>query len=165
MSWLSKILGYVPKKEREGIKLDDEAVWEIFPPNNFPAFLRALLDLVPKESILYIEGNGTPKETENYLNKRKAENISKIAMGTIWPRPECFHMEITKENIEGLAKIAERYKTPTGSIHLHIYKNNKVILSGYDAFSLSLYISKEIPEDKIKSFSNKLSVAYQEWTL
>jgi hypothetical protein len=159
MSWLSKILGYVSREERDGISLDKKPAWEISPPKNFPSFLRALLELVPEESILYIEGNA-PEETENYLKERKTEDTFKIAMGTIWPRPEYFHMKITKENIEGLAKIEESHETPIGSIHLHVYKNNKVILSGYDAFLDPFLISKEIPEDKIRSFSNKLGVTY-----
>ena len=84
-------------------------------------------------------------------------------MGTIWPRPECFHMQITRDNLEGLAEIAERHATPEVAVHLHVYKGSKVLLEWYDAFfDDPFYVSKDISEEKLREFCNTLGTKYEE---
>ncbi len=162
MSLLSKIFGYVPAKERKGISLAESACWEISGIKGFPAFLRALSGLAISDSVLYLEGDSTPKKLRSYLEGKAAINTCKVEMGTIWPRPDCFHMQITRANLEGLAELVESYPTPQVAVHLHIYKNGKMLLQWYDAFFDPLYISKEIPTANIKEFCNKLGVDYKE---
>jgi hypothetical protein len=82
-------------------------------------------------------------------------------MGTIWPRPEGFHLPATPENLSGLADIAENCVGPEVAIHFHVYKDNKILLEWYDAFFDPMFISKEIPEGKIKEFCTKLSITYE----
>ncbi len=162
MSWLSKLFNYVPAEEREGISLGKEPCWEVSCAKDFPSFLRALSDLVPSDSILYIEGGSPHDEIKLYLESRKAMQIAKVAMGTIWPRPKIFHMLINLENLEGLAQLAERHAEIEIAVHLHIYKDNKVLLQWYDAFFDPFYISKEIPEDKVNNFCSQLGIKYKE---
>ncbi|MHC4396126.1 MAG: hypothetical protein ACYS1A_10780 [Planctomycetota bacterium] len=164
MSLLSKIFGYVPVDERKGIYLTESTYWEISGVKDFPAFLRAVSDLVISDSVLYLEGGTPPKKLKLYLKKRAATNTSKVEMGTIWPRPECFHMQITRANLEGLAELVESYATPQVAVHLHIYKSGKMFLEWYDAFFDPLRISREIQETVIKEFSNKLGADYKEVT-
>ncbi len=163
MTLLSKLFNYVPAEERKGIVLSKKSCWEITKLTNLPSFLRELNILIPIDSVLYLEGGDTPKELQIYLRERIAKEICKVEMGTIWPRPQCFHMQITYENLEGLAKLVEGYATPQVAIHLHVYKNGKMFLMWYDAFFDPLYISKEISEDKIKTFCNKLKADYKEY--
>jgi hypothetical protein len=42
-------------------------------------------------------------------------------MGTIWPRPSQFHMIATRDNLLGLAGLAEHCAAPEIAVHLHIY--------------------------------------------
>jgi len=163
MSWLSKLLGYVPAEERKGISLGQVPHWKVGYVKDFPAFLRALVDLVPSGSILYIEGGGNPpKEIISYLEERAARKTSKVAMGTIWPRPRCDHMQITKENLEGLANLAEMHAELKPAVHLHVYKDNKVLLQWYDAFfDDPFYVSKEIPEKRLIEFCDRLGTKYE----
>lgn len=163
MSWLSKLLGYVSKEERKGISLENITCWKISPVENFPNFLRALVDLVPAVSTLYLEGGSPKKQIRVYMEERAAKNTTKVAMGTIWPRPQIYHIPITKENLEGLAKFAEKTVSPEICVHLHVYKDKKVLLEWYDAFFTDpFYASKEIEEDKVKEFCKKLKTNYEE---
>lgn len=161
MSWISKIFNYVPAKGREGISLEHCACWEISSAKDMPAFLRALFDLVPPQSVLYLEGGSPTKDIQLFLDTYKASEITKVAMGTIWPRPKCFHMIVTLDNLEGLAHLMEKHATAEASIHLHVYKYKKVILQWYDAFFDPFFISKEIPEDKVRAFCERLGVSYK----
>ena len=159
MSWFAKLLGIVPKKEREGISLGNSPSWMISTPSDISEFFRALSELVPPGSNLYLE-DSYDKAVEDYLSERPAKNVCKVAVGTIWPRPKMFHIPITRDNLGGLAKLAERYSI---CVHIHAYNNGKVIVEWYDAFGKDpLYVSKEIPEEKVKEFCNQLRTTYRE---
>lgn len=161
MDILSKLFNYIPKNEREGISLSTKECWEVFSIKDFPAFLKVISNLVPTGSILYLEGSDTPKKLRSYLEERASQNICKVEMGTIWPRPDVFHIDITKENMAGLAELAENCCTPEVAVHLHVYKEGKILLQWYDAFYDPLFISKDIPEENIKKFCNSLNVKYK----
>ncbi|MHC4105896.1 MAG: hypothetical protein ACYS18_07690 [Planctomycetota bacterium] len=164
MGFLSKVFGYVPAEERKGIYLADRPCWEISGVKDFPAMLKALCDLVPAGSVLYLEGGDPPKKIRLFLEARTATKTYKVEMGTIWPRPKCFHMQMTTENIKGLAELAEKCASPEIAIHLHVYKVGKMLLQWYDAFFDPLLVSKEIPETLIREFCDKLGAKYKECT-
>ena len=160
MSWLSKILNYVPADEMKGISISGNSFWEVSSPKAAPQFFRALLDLMPEGSILYLEGQPV-SEVRNFLQQRNPDRTTKVAMGTIWPRPEYYHIEITADNIEALAQLTEKLAIPEVLFHLHIYKNGEVLLEWHDAFDNPMLISKMIPEEKIQNFCVKLGVQHK----
>lgn len=161
MKWLNKLLHIATTEEQKGISLKNPK-WEISPIRDMPAFLRGLIGVIPEDSILYLEGSSPDGEIASYLKERKANKPIKIALGTIWPRPICYHMPFTSENVTGFAEIMEHHATPEGAIHLHIYKNESIILEWHDAFyDDPMYISEELEEEKIKEFCDKLSLKYK----
>ena len=162
MSFLSKFFDYVSAEERRGIFLPVGPCWEISGIKDFPLFLKGLSDLVSLGSVLYLEGGDTPKKLKKYLEERCATNTCKVEMGTVWPHPQCFHMQITYDNLEGLAKLCESYALPEVAIHIHVYNDGKMLSMWYDAFYDPLYISNEISEDKIKDFCCKLGAKYKQ---
>ncbi len=128
-----------------------------------PDFLRAAVRIIPENSVLYLEGGSPDDEIRSFLEKRKLPFTTKVAKGTIWPRPKIFHVPFTTENVNDFAEIMERHATPEGSIHLHIYKDNKIILQWYDAFfDDPMYISEDAAEEQIKQFCESLSVEYKQ---
>jgi len=164
MSWLSRILGYVSAEERRGISLKPP-FWKAGPVRDLTIFLRALIHFVPSGSILYLEGGTPTKEILAFLENHTAEKTQKLALGTIWPIPKIFHVPITQENLESLAKLTEKRATPEAAIHLHVYKGDKILLEWYDAFfDYPFYITKEIPEEKVKDFCDKLNTKYEDAT-
>jgi hypothetical protein len=161
MSWLSKLFKWVPKDEREGIQLDLRVPhWIASSPKEFPAFFRALVDLVPEGAIAYLEGGSPPEDLESFLVEKSVPEVSHVAMGTIWPRPEIFHVPATPENLLRLAEIAEHCAEPEVAIHFHVYKDNRILLQWFDAFDNPVCISKEIPEEKIREFCKKLGIEH-----
>ena len=161
MKWLHRLFKAVSPEERKGISLKNSK-WEVSPIRDMPAFLRSLIGMIPENSILYLEGGSPDKEISSYIEERKTSTPSKVALGTIWPRPICYHMPFIPENVNGLAGIMERHATPEATVHLHIYKDNKILLQWHDAFyDDPLYISEAIDEEKIKLFCEKLSLKYK----
>ena len=86
-----------------------------------------------------------------------------MAMGTIWPRPACFHVTATSDNLVGLAGLAERHADPELADHVHVHKDGRVLIEWHDAFfwGLPIFMSKEIPEENVRRFCEALSVGYE----
>ena len=93
MTLLSRILGYVPKHEQGGIRLEESNPWHIAPIKDPSTFLRHLLSLVPTHSILYLEGT-TERNVNEFLMARVHPSPLKVAVGTMWPRPDVHHMPL-----------------------------------------------------------------------
>lgn len=162
MGFLNKLFNVVPKEERKGIYLDYKTPqWKVSRAKDLPAFLRSLVDLLPQDSILYLEGGSPSGKLRQFLDENSIPERAHVAMGIIWPRPLVFHVPATKENIVNLADIAEHCAGPEVAMHFHVYCDGKVILRWHDAFSDPFYISKQIPEEKTKAFCDKLSIQYK----
>ncbi|HOX37529.1 MAG TPA: hypothetical protein PL033_06035 [Candidatus Brocadiia bacterium] len=120
-------------------------------------FLRALPILVPTDAVLYLEDGCHPPEIREFLTSRQSANPIKVEMGTIWPRPLCFHLPATPENIGRLAELAQNRSGPEIAIHVIVYRNHEVILEWYDAFDAPMYIAKSLGKEKIEAFCKELN--------
>lgn len=159
MGFLAKMFGAVPADERRGIHLDSaSARWKVSAAKDLPAFLRALADLAPPDSILYLEGGRPPAAMLAFLRERSVPEQSHVERGTIWPRPAVFHLPATRANLVALAEMAERCATAEVAIHLHLYREGRVLLQWYDAFFDPLRISKEVPDKRVQEFCEKLDL-------
>ncbi len=160
MSWLSKLLGYVPAKERVGISLCGPA-WEVPAPEDPATFLRAIDVIAPAGSVLYLEGGCPIAEMEAFLAQRVPEKTTKVELGTIWPRPEVYHMAITPGNLEGLAELAAPCDWFDLAVHMHVYKGADVLLEWYDVDCRDpMWLSQEIPAGRVRAFCERLGVDY-----
>jgi len=162
MGILAKIFNATPREQLKGISLGQDAFWELSPARDLASFLKALPSLLPNGAIAYLEDGTPPKEIKTFLDAHCVPEVSHLAMGTIWPRPEVYHLPATPQNLAQLATLAEKCATPEVAIHLHIYQPGKVLLEWYDAFSGDpFYLSQTIPEEKVKRFCKLLSLTYK----
>jgi hypothetical protein len=99
MGFFARFFGAVPKKERGGICLTDAEPWRVSPTKNVERFIRALPLLVPEDSVAYFEGTGD-SHVAKYL-RRVSIRVPQVqvAVGTIWPRPDCYHVPLTAKNL------------------------------------------------------------------
>ncbi|MBI4342345.1 MAG: hypothetical protein HY599_03140 [Candidatus Omnitrophica bacterium] len=162
MSWLSKLLGYVSKPERAGISLNrKEPYWVMKSFSDFPAFLRCLAHLFPEGSVLYLEGTSIGKEVQEFLKARAPEKVTRVELGTIWPRPQTFHMLLTAENITELAALAEKHALPELCDHLHVYKDSTVLLEAHDILDRCISLSGALPKERIETLCGQLGAEYK----
>ncbi len=153
-----------PKKKCPWIFLNNAASnWELeCPKQDMKAFLVELEYLIPEGSVLYLEGSSVlPKNLKTFLEENTLRDKPKIPKGTLWPKPIYFHIPIANTKIKELANLTKNLPTFQVAVHIHIYKNDKLLIQWYDAFSDPIFISLDLPEDKIKTFCNKLNINYK----
>jgi hypothetical protein len=162
VSWLSRIIGaWVPKEERDGLSLMGSPAWEVSAPVDHQGFMRALSQLLPDDSILYLEGICMSKDICEFLSARQTAQAQKVAIGTIWPRPHGFHIPATPQNIEFLAAQFANHASPEICDHIHAYGPTGMVVWWADSFgSYPLYVAKTVSEDALKSFCNLLGSTY-----
>jgi hypothetical protein len=156
MGFLARLFGAVPKDERAGIQLSDAEPWCVSATKDVKGFLRALPSLMPSGSVAYFEDTAE-SHVASYLASVSVPAQARMAMGTIWPRPDCYHVPLTAETMQSLAAFLE--KNPTGFFctHCHVYRDAVVLLQWHDAFiNIPMYLSRTISEDAVARFAQTL---------
>jgi len=159
MGWIQKLLHITPKEELKGISLNlTPSFWKLEGKTDFPSLFRALRDLLPNGCILYFEGGSLRGRLLDFFNAQAITEQTHVAAGTLWPRPDYYHIPATTENLTALAQIAESYAEPEIAVHFHVYRNGNVLLQWHDAFSHPMLLSGELSEDNIRTFAEALSM-------
>lgn len=159
MSLLSRLLGSVPHKERGGIRLEDKEPWRIEATRDPARFLRALHILARAGSVMYFEDTGE-KHVAGYLRGAASTPAVRVAPGTLWPRPNCYHVAWTPAAAEKLADFLDRNPCGFFCAHLHLYCGQSVLLQWHDAFDDPIYVSRAVEEEAVSRFAQALGVPY-----
>lgn len=162
LEWIGKLIGAVPREERQGIHLDTaEPTWEVEGPATFQDLFTVLNGWLPQGAILYFEGGQPDKEIKQFMADHAVQEKAHVAMGTILPRPHVFHLPASGETLAGLAKIMEHHAEPELAIHFHVYLVGRLLIEWYDAFMQPMHISGILPEEKIKILAEKIGKGYK----
>ena len=162
MNWLLRLFGVASKGEQAGISFDrTKPYWVMKGYHDFPLFLRNLPKLFPAGSVLYLEGVAISKDVQEFLKDRLPEKTAKLELGTVWPRPQTFHMVLTVQSVEGLARLAENHALPEMCDHLHVYKDDTVLLEAHDVLDQCISLSGSLPEEQIKVLCGQLGAEYK----
>jgi hypothetical protein len=82
-----------------------------------------------------------------------------VACGTIWPKPDWFHIPLTPSLMEEAAVLVDQRGIALPSIHMHVHDGAKVILEWHDAFvDDPMYVSSEISREYVEAFADRLHV-------
>jgi hypothetical protein len=161
MGWLGRLLRVTPKQDLIGIRLNlDKPCWVLEGKTDFPSLLRGLIDLLPDGSILYFEGGSPTGEQLKFLQSHAIPEQVHIAVSTLWPRPRCYHIPGTSDNLVQLAELTQSCAAPELAVHFHAYLNGKVLLEWHDAFAQPMLLSGDVPENKIRNFSETSRMQY-----
>ena len=148
-----------------GLHLDTERpFWELKGTTDFARLFRALTDFLPElpeGCILYFEGGSPDREVREFFETHAIPEQANIALGTVWPRPERYHVPATPENLKRLETLAEGRAEPELADHFHVYRKGKVLLQWHDAFDQPMLLDGDIPESKVKDFARKVSMEYK----
>ena len=158
MSMLSRLLGYASRSEMEGARLEDRQPWVVPATKDGAVFLRALPSLLPEGGFVYFEAT-TESVFASWLSEHSVTSPLKIAYGTIWPRPDWFHIPLDPSLLEEAAVLIERHGIALPSIHVHVHDGTRVLLQWHDAFIKDpMYITSTIPREPVESFAERLGV-------
>ncbi len=157
MGFLARLFGAVPKEERAGIQLMDAEPWCVSATKDVERFVRALPSLMPSGSVVYFEDTAEP-HVRQYLQSVSVPAQAQIAIGVIWPRPDCYHVPLTAETMESLAAFLEQNPAGFFCTHCHVYLDGVVLLQWYDAFvgDDPMYISRALGADVVARFGEAL---------
>jgi hypothetical protein len=156
MSVASRVLGFAPKAEREGICLDDAKPWCVTPSSDVQRFVRALSVLAPEGAVAYFEGTGDPRVAA-FLGRFAVEPVVHMAVATVWPRPDFYHLPITSDLMEALARFLDESEVGFLCTHAHVYRDGAVLLQWHDAFGTApMHLSRMISEDVVRTFAKAI---------
>ncbi len=156
MTILSRLLRSVPKSERGGIRLDEADPWVVTPTKDVQRFLRALPHLAPEGATVYFEGTGE-SHVADYLWRVAIEPRVQVAIGTIWPRPDRYHVPLTSDATQKLADFLIAKPAGYFCSHCHVYRGVSVLLEWHDAFwNDPMYISRDVPVETVDGFAAAL---------
>lgn len=156
MGFISRFLGVVSSAERAGIRLEEAEPWKVTPTRDVERFLRALPLLVPQGSIIYFEGTGEPHVRE-HLGRISIPPQAQVALGTIWPRPDTYHVAVSQDSMEDLATFLDKEPAGVFCAHCHVYRDGAILVGWHDAFMDDpMYVSRTVSEDLVREFAARL---------
>jgi hypothetical protein len=159
---IARLLNAVPAEEMGGIQLQGP-FWEVDVRRvGYAEFFRRLPDLVSDEAFLVLEGGSHSAELSRFMGQHAVPAVAQVARGTVWPRASVFHVETKPSVLVELAELAEHCAGPEICDHLHVYKDGQVLLEWHDAFSVPFFVSKRIPEERVREFCRKFEVTFKE---
>jgi hypothetical protein len=139
--------------------------WELQGIRGAKEFFSALPEILPLPANLCFEGTNIAPDIRSLLTSNAATQILQIASGTIWPKPNVFHVRATEQFLDELAVLAQHHAESEICDHFHAYDGNQGLMQWYGAFSGdALLVADSIPETRVQSFSRKLGVPYSPWT-
>ncbi|HEV2668562.1 MAG TPA: hypothetical protein VG324_26840 [Blastocatellia bacterium] len=109
---------------------------------------------------MYFEGTGESHVAE-YLDRVSIPPQAQVAVGTIWPRPDCYHVPLIAATTEAFAQFLEQRPAGYVCTHCHVYRNGSVLLEWHDAFiSDPMYLSREVSPEKVAEFAARLGSSF-----
>jgi hypothetical protein len=158
LSLLSRLLGYVSRQERDGVSLVDPAPWVVPAPTDAAAWLRALPSLFPTGAFVYFEGK-MESIFKVWLETHAIPAPLKIAHGTIWPKPDCYHVPLEPGLMAEAADLVEREEVAQPSFHAHVHDGKQVLLEWHDAFEQDpMYVATSVAQERVEAFALALGV-------
>ena len=131
--------------------------WEIPGVADVAVFLRALPSLVPDDSTLFVEGRPSER-IRSFLASHAVEPRIEIEHGTLWPRQDIFHVRLDSDTVAELAALAGECAAPELADHIHVYVDDRVVLSWFDFPDDPIYLADRIPESNVAEFCQALGV-------
>ena len=140
----------------EPLGLFAETHWLVSKAQGFPAFFTALIELVPPDSVLQIDGNPCPDVGEG-LRPWLKEPSKKT--GRFWRTLAKYIVPVTPENMAVLARLAENHAEPEVASQFLVLIRDEQILAWHDAPSDPIYVSGLMEEMKVARFAKHLGAS------
>ena len=138
----------------------DRPVWMLDAVTNLPNFYRQLAALVPSESVLCIEG-GAAGKIGMFLEKHKLENTERVKPDAIFGALLTY-IPVRAQVMSELATLIEKESAESPFTHIKVFCGKSVLLHWHDAdIGDPIYLSSEIPEDRVREFAANLRISYQ----
>jgi hypothetical protein len=154
------IMARVIKESTDEIRFEEPHPWRLTPTSDVTQFLRALRSLAPVSSVVYFEDTGE-KHVTKLLQRLSVSATVRVARGTIFPKPDYYHVPLTTNNMEEIATYLDDHPTGHFCTHCCVYCDRTILLAWYDAFlDDPMYVSRTIDEGKVSRFASAIRSTY-----
>lgn len=150
-----------------GLALDRTGLWWVVEHRRGFAEMLVFLNLLcPDDAIFYVEGTSIARDVQAFLAAHRAPHPARLVIGTLWPRPQAFHVPFSPETIVDLRVLAERHAQPELCDHFHVYRGETVLLEAHDLCDRHhrFDLSGLVPEERIKMFCAQVNGSYHRGT-
>ena len=130
-----------------------ESYYTITEQTDSSKFFKGLSQYFQDATTLFIEGDSIAKKVMDLYKKNIQEGSYLPRAGTIFPKSTKLRCKYSPEFMNELALIAENHAEPELCDHLHLYKNNELLVEWMDAFSDEILVSKAVPKEIVDQFS------------
>jgi len=157
------MLDWLFKKIHPGADIFGKPLWVLeWEGRSFDGelFFKSIPKFLPQETLLYLEGN-PDSEVELFLKQNAVPETLKIAAGTIWPKPDIYHLPGNKNVFDALAKFSSRKAIHDICYHFMAYKDGIILLSGYDFGDDPIYMAEGFSREEISSLSLELGCSFR----
>jgi len=143
----------------DGINLDTKFHWIIDGLKQPVPFFEHLRELLPPDSVLYVEGTNIAPDVAAFYSSHRARNAVPVVRDTISPVPDIYHFTFTDEVCAGLRQFARRHPIAKMFDHIKAYRSEHLLFTFHDAFDGWLRISDHIPEEAVARFCQALGAS------
>jgi hypothetical protein len=143
----------------DGIDLDTPSHWVVEGLKRPVPFFEHLPELLPLDSILYVEGTSIIPEVATFYSSHRARNAVAVVRDTIAPVPDIYHFSFSSDVSTGLRQFAERCPVAEMFDHIKGYRGETLLFTFHDAFDGWLRISDHIPQETVARFCQALGVS------
>jgi hypothetical protein len=139
------------------LQLHDKDAVDVGYVRDLYELLRAIDEVLPKDAILYVEGTNIAPAVAEFLAARETSEKPAVEPNTIWPKPRVFHLPLSGTNLEEFRALADQHAEPEIADHLVVYRGRDVLLWAHDAGSDHVELSRALPRETLRRFTNSLA--------
>jgi hypothetical protein len=156
MGLLHRLLGIVGPEDRKGLRLQEVCPWQVSSTGDAALFLGGLHLLRLEDATIYLEAT-YDRAIRQCLERVSVEPRTKVAVGTLWPRPDVWHVPFSTSNVEDLTRVCLTDTGPRLCDHVLVYQTDGVMLQWYDAFTdAPMLLSRRLDADDVRRFAQAL---------
>jgi len=136
------------------LQIADGECWQVSGVRDAAAFFRAVPQLLPEATRLYLEGSPA-QDVVALLATHSDEGEYGAPVGTLWswPRNQRHRLKVSAALFAQLAEAAAHHAEPEICSHLHLYRDDEPLAHWFDAFDDPFLVSKEIPRERLEEFA------------
>lgn len=144
-----------------GIDLDTPFHWVVENVKQPVPFFEHLPELLPPDSILYVEGIDIAPDIASFYSSHRAHNAVDVARDMILPVPDMYHVTFSPEVSARMREFASSRNVTEMFYHIKAYKDGNLLFTFHDAFDGWLRISGHLPEETVARFCKSLGVSFR----
>ena len=159
-NYLLKQVGFQFEEDRKGIHLYHFLSWQVVGKIDAYDFFIALPDLIPKGSVLCVEGTSFAPPVVSFLKQHKTLNKTNVSLCISWPKPKVFHILTDISTLRSYANLSNHHASPELFDNIYIYNESTMLIEYCEAFfsNQDMFFSKIIEKNKLITFCKKFNL-------